>query len=233
MRVRNKNRVNRLHNQLVLMPSSPLMLLVLISLNFGKDNTPEKFLERMRKHILMLTGNANFAVTDPTLAEVQDMADDLEEGIDLVNAGDNSKITHRDTLFADAKEMIRQLSYNIQYLSAGDKEKIESAGFNARKIPGAPQSPGQVLNLVTKPVGPGKVKLRWKRDANTKVYAVEMQTLANPPFPNVSWESMGKTSKVSFLVEGLIPGQLYFFRVYGSNGNEDGNPSDPAEQRSL
>ena len=82
------------------------------------------------------------------------------------------------------------------------------------------------------PVGAGKIKLRWVADKDARIYVIE-QLMSTGPIPAGEWEVIGKTRNVSFTVTGLNPGQLYTFRVYGSNGNADGNPSDPAEQRSL
>ena len=231
MRARNKHRVNQLKKQQVI--ASPVFVMFLIRLGLEKQTTPEKLLARLRMHVEKLTGNATFPVISPTLIELGDMADDLEALIDQVNAGNNALIPDRDAAVADGEEMIRQLSYNIQFLSKGDDVKIKSAGFDVRKPKGASQNPGQVLNLVVKAVGPGKIKLSWDKDEHSTVYVIERQSGNGvPPFP-VQWEGAGKTRNVSFVAEDLTPGQVYTFRVYGTNGNADGNPSDIAEQRCL
>ncbi len=88
-----------------------------------------------------------------------------------------------------------------------------------------------MLNLVAKAVGPGKIKLTWDKEDHSTVYVVEWSNGGVPPMLN--WDLIGKTRNVTFTAENLNPGQVYYFRVFGTNGNEDGNPSDPAEQRSL
>jgi len=230
MRARNKNRVNRLKNQHMAILLTPLFILVLISLKLGVQSTPEKVLARLRMHIEKLTGNLNFPITDPLLSEMETMEEELTDLIDAVNAGYKGLLPERNQKVSDAKEMIRLLSYNIQFLSEGDEVKIKSAGFDVRKPKGPSQPPGQVLNLVTKPVGPGKIKLTWKKDEHSTVYVVSMK--GSLPLPE-HWDNVGTTRNVTFEVENLTPGQLYYFRVFGTNGNINGNPSDPAEQRSL
>jgi hypothetical protein len=231
MRLRNRERLNRLHNQQVVL--APIFILVIVKLSLPYGN-PAKTLDRLRLHIEKLTGNVNFPITNPTIAQLTTLADELDTTIVQVEAGNKALLPHRVTLTNQGVAMIRKLGYNIQDLSAGDEEKIRSAGFDIRKIGGATLVPGQILNLIAKPVGFGKIRLSWKRDGAAKVYVIEQFMNGSPPIPGPgSWENVGKTRNVSFVVEGLTPGQLYYFRVYGTNGNSDGNPSDPAEQRSL
>ncbi len=232
MRKRNKNRVNRLRNQqaVIIAPLfSPVFVLVLIRLGLEEQSTPEKVLARLRLHIEKLTGNVYFPVTDPSVADLEGMEEDLEESIDEVNAGNIAEIPTRDARVADAKEMIRQLSYNIQYLSKGDAVKIQSAGFDVRKNRGPSVPPGQVMNLVAKPVGPGKIELSWDRDDHARFYIIETN---NNPL-GAPWQAIGTSRRIKFVVDGLQSGLVYYYRVISSNGNETGNPSDIVEQRSL
>lgn len=229
-RKRNRDRVNRIKNQ-----QAPItVILFYIRLGLQEQNTAEKLLTRLRLHVEKLTGNVHFAVTDPPVADIQAMADDLEADIDAIGAGNKALIPHRNGLEEDAREMIRQLSYNIQFLSQGNEEKIKSAGFEVRKTNTTAPLPGQVMNLVATPVGPGKIKLKWDKDPGSAVYIIERATTLYPPEPaGAIWDGIGKTRRVTATIDGLVPGQIYFFRVYGTNGDADGNPSDPAEQRSL
>jgi hypothetical protein len=235
-RVKNRARLERLHGQQrrSVMFLAPVFLLVFIKLALPYSN-PSKLVDYLRLLVEKLTGNANFPTTSPTLAALTSKADALDATILAIVAGDKSLIPHRKTLVTEALEMIRLLSYDIQFQSDGDEEKIKSSGFGVRTIGGVSHTPDQVLVLVAKPVGPGKIKLRWKRVNEGRIYIIERLTGNNvPPLPAPGyWEAVGKTRNVSFTVEDLNPGQMYTFRVYASNGNQDGNPSDPAEQRSL
>jgi hypothetical protein len=85
------------------------------------------------------------------------------------------------------------------------------------------------LQLKAKPAGPCKISLRWKKVDTALMYVIEK---TNDPV-NGTWEPLNKSSKTSITIEGLNPGQLYYFRVFAINNKGDGNPSDPAEQRSL
>jgi len=230
MRLRNRERLNRQRNQQGVI-LAPLFILVIIKLALPYGN-PGKTLDRLRLHIEKLDGNVFFPVTTPTRAQLIAKADELDDTIVQIAAGNKALIPHRDTLVRESLVMIRNLSYNIQDLSLGDEEQIKSAGFQVRKIGGAEQTPGQVMFFRTKPLGNGKIKLMWRRDDNARVYIIEQMSMVPIPGPS-QWETVGKTRNVSFIVTGLNPGQLYYFRVYATSGNSDGNPSDPAEQRCL
>ena len=180
-------------------------------------------------HSQKLDGNANFPTTKPSFTDLQNTAADLAKTIMAIEGGDISRIPHRNTVMLEAENMIRQLSYDIQNQSMGDEEKIKSAGFAVRKGKGASQPVGLVTKFKTKALGNGKVKLSWKRFANSDMNFIEV---TDNPVTGV-WKPIAKTHRSSFIMEELIAGQVYYFRVYGSNSLGDGNPSEPAEQRVM
>lgn len=227
MRTRNRQRINKLRNQQVVW--SPLIVVVLIKVSLEEITTPAKMVLRLQLYIDKLTGNANFPVTNPSIPTLEGLATDLAATIVLIDGGDFSKIPHRDSVMLLAANAIRKLSYDIQFQSNGDAEKMQSAGFAVRKGKGASQPVGDVLNMRAAPVGPGKVKLRWKRILRSRMNYIE--STSDPVTGN--WKPVGNTTKSSFVIEGLVPGSLTYFRVYGSNNLGDGNPGDPVEQRSL
>ena len=227
MRTRNRQRINTLRNQQIIIP--PFMVLVLIKVSLESITTPAKMVLRLQLYVEKLTGNANFTIPVSTMTELEDLATDLAATIVAIDGGDLSKIPHRDSVMLQAANAIRKLSYDIQFQSNGNAEKIQSAGFEVKKGKGASQPVGDVLNMRAAPVGPGKVKLRWKRILRSRMNYVE--TTTDPVAGN--WMPIGNTTKSTFVVEGLTPGTLAYYRVYGSNNLGDGNPGDPVEQRSL
>lgn len=231
MRERNRNRINRLRNQqtIVLPVMMPIFVVVLIKLNLEAVAVPLKMVERLQLHISKLSGNTNFPTTVPGIPILQALATELSDTITAIDAGDKGKIPHRDTLMLTAENLIRQLSYDIQNQSAGDAEKIQSAGFEVRKGRGSSQKVGDVLKLRSKPFKGGKVKLLWAKIPFSRMNFIEM---TDDPV-NGHWVPIGKTTKSSFEVEGLTPGKLSYYRVYGSNTLGDGTASGPVEQRAL
>jgi hypothetical protein len=207
----------------------PVLVLVLIKLGINKLYTPEAVLAKLRLLILKLTGNANFPTTSPSIVQLQAIADALEPLIDEVKAGNLAKMEQRNNQVELGKEAIRQLSYDIQFQSRGDEEKIKSAGFEVRKQRSAPQLPGQVQNLRSSALGNGKIKLLWKKLAHADLYVIAQATniVAN------EWEPFNKTTRCSIVLENLIPGHVYYFRVFAINSMGDGNPSDVVEQMCL
>lgn len=206
-----------------------VIVLFLVRLDLRKITTPEKLLARLRMHIQMLTGNAYFTAPEPTLPVLQAAADELEQAIDDVNSGNKARIPHRNAVVAEVEEYIRTLSYYVQLTSDGDAEKIQSAGFEVRKEPSAPQLPVQVANLRAEALGNGKIKLRWKAVSNADIYVVQ----ASKDINNFKEAIIDKTTRSSFVLEELEPGSMYYMKVFAINGVGDGNPSDVVEQRVL
>ncbi len=232
MRVRNSNRINRLRNQhIIVLPLfvQPMFILVLIKLALEEQKTAGKMVERLLLHIDKINGNLNFPSTTPSTANLQLLVDDLSATNTAIEGGDLSRIPHRDTLMMQADNSIRLLSYDIQKQSGGDAEKIKSAGFETRKGKGASQPVDEVKKMRSKTFVGGKIKLLWGRLAYSRMNYVE--TSDNPA--GGPWTPVGKTTRSSFVMDGLVPGRLYYFRVYGSNNLGDGPPSGPQEQRSM
>lgn len=205
-----------------------LFFLFLVKLDLNGINA-DKMLTRLSLHIAMLTGNANFPTTNPSIAQLQTMWGDLKAAIDGVNSGNHALIPHRNNLLADARGLIRKLSYDIQNQSNGDYEKIKSSGFDVRKEKSPSYLPEQPANLKSTAIGNGKIKLRWKALPNADMYVIESapNPVAGP------WAVVNTSTRANFVIEFLSPGQLYYFRVFGANAMGNGNPSDPAEQRCL
>ena len=227
MRVQKCQRVNRWQQQPVFI--APVLILVMAKLGFNQLRTPSKLLERLKLHISKLTDNAYFPVTTPSVADMQTLTDELNDAIIQIKAGDKRLIPYRKTLVLQVENTIRRLSYNIQFLSGGNEEMIRSAGFDIRKGKGVTNPVGEVMHLTAEVLGGGKIKLRWRKLDSTFMNYIEVTD--NPV--TGTWIPIGKTGRSSFIVTGLTPGALYYFRVYGSNDLGDGNPSVPMEQRSL
>src|SRR4051812_31471906 len=92
-RIKNRDRVNRLRNQQVVLAPIFILVLIKLALPYGK---PAKTLARLRLHIEKLTGNPNFATTDPSIAQLTTMADELDTTIVAITAGNKALIPHRD-----------------------------------------------------------------------------------------------------------------------------------------
>ncbi|MBL0309430.1 MAG: hypothetical protein IPP77_07095 [Bacteroidetes bacterium] len=153
--------------------SSPLFFMVFISLNLRQLTSAEKVLERLRKHIFMLTGNLHFPVIDPSLLILVAMANKLEVLIQKSANGNREFIEKRRKVTAEAKELILQLSFDIQKKSGGIAEKIHSAGFDIRKARSSKSPCLKAVIKVIKPLGNHNILLKWKRDAMASIYLLK------------------------------------------------------------
>ncbi|MBL0309295.1 MAG: hypothetical protein IPP77_06375 [Bacteroidetes bacterium] len=235
-RERNKCRVNRLRKQGAMfgLMSSPIFILVSITYAFRKLTSPEKTLARVRFHLLKLAGNVNFPTVNPTLADLQLKADQLQALIDAAKGGDHLLILQRDVVEAEVIEMIRLLGYDIQKQSNGNREMIESAGFETRK-PGTPTvAPDQALVKKITALHGAKVKLTWTKLTGAKVMLLEVNT--NPG--SGIWYQCGISDNIFIVIEGFRAGaeyvflesqEKYYFRLRGWNHVDFGDFSETVD----
>ena len=175
----------------------------------------------------MLTGNANFPTTSPTIAQLTTAHDELAAFILSASNGDRIQIELRDNQQKACEDLIRTLSYDIQHQSKGDAEKIHSAGFATRNAKTPPALPSQVLNLKVKTTAfGGQLKLRWKAVKYKLAYVV---FISENPTDESSWKIVDKTGKANLVAKDLKPGTTYYFRVFAFNSLGDGPPSEIAD----
>ncbi len=228
MRLRNRDRVNRLRKQAVRL--EPLFILVLIKLDLNNLNAA-KVAERLSIYKTMLTGNPDFPTTSPSVAELDTALGQLTALMVSASNGDRLQIELRDQKQKECEDMIRQLGYDIQHQSHGDSEKIHSAGFETRKGKSPSELPAQAQGLKAKlGVFPGTIKLRWRAVKLRSGYVVQMTTT---PADSNSWSTIHKGGKVTFEVTGLQPATVYYFRVFAFNSLGDGPVSDICNQSCL
>ena len=235
MRARNRDRINRNKKQQIVL--APIFIMVLITLDLN-NLSPENALARLRYHILMLTGNANFPVIDPTLIQLQAIADELETAIDEAKSGDHLLIEHRNTVQTEAEDMIRSLALDIEKKSGKDLEKIHSSGFKTRKDKSPSVLPADVVMMYSTSTGTGRIKLRWKKIPNAGIYLIDSFTQNGMPIPPMppnpgQWDTIAKSFTTTIELTDLNPGQMYYLRVYAINQVGEGNPSAIIEQRAL
>ncbi|MBL0308561.1 MAG: hypothetical protein IPP77_02380 [Bacteroidetes bacterium] len=235
-RERNKNRVNRLRNEFrrKMGPYMPIMILVSISYKFNLLTSAEKVYERLIFHIFMLTGNGNFPVVDPTLADLQLKADQLQVLINQAKNGDRLVIEQRDIIAREAIELIRSLGADIQKKSGGDAEKIHSAGFSTRKERTSIQPCTKVVIGKITSLGSGDITFELLKVLTAKVYVVMVST----QFSGAPWYLAAHSDKLSFSIDGYEDGDdfvflsastRYFFRIYAWNRLGKGENSETAD----
>lgn len=179
--------------------------------------------------ITKLTGNANFPVTNPTLAAFTTMV----TALDTANAARMAAVsaaglalTNRNLSEESYDAAITLLGTDIQNKSGGDIAKIQSAGLDIAAS-GAPVGlPGQVTDL-TLSCGDfsGQLDVQWDSDPTATFY--ELQKSADP-ITATSWVGCDPCTKSKTSLTGLTPGARTWVQARARNSTGAGPWSDPA-----
>jgi hypothetical protein len=194
-----------------------------ISLKFARY-TIAMLLVFGRHIITMLTGNAKFPTTSPTLPAVTAVFDDLEAAQDAAMGGDRVAISALKDARLTAIATLRQLSTSVQNQAEDDRTALLSSGFELNKVPaplgplpppGAPKlthgkNDGEVKARVTKPDGTKSVNWRIALASAPTVYI-----------------EIASSSKGTYLFTGLTAGQIYLVQasLVGTNNTTSWGPT--------
>lgn len=182
--------------------------------------------ERTRLITGKMTGNVNYTTPNPTLAAVDDAADELETAFNASRNLDKEKMAAMRLRRKELLALVVLLAGYVQTTSGGDEEKILSSGFDIRAqgLP-KPVVAGEVTNLQ---VGDGSVNgsvlLNWDRAKNAVIYVIEVSTSSE--FADGDYR--GITTKTQKEIDELNSGTRYWIRVTALGREKAGNPSSPA-----
>lgn len=182
---------------------------------------PQK-LSRTGEIVTSMTGNPDFPVPVPDLANVSTAVSELGTAHQAaLDKGLTAKADQRAKNVV-LNDLLRQLRDYVNGVAQGDETLVLSSGFEASKIP-APIGPmPQVVNLLGKGGdGDGSVKLRWKSVYGAKNYVVQQGVDAATMVP-IAYPSAATT-----VVTGLVIGNFYWFRVAANGAAGLGPFSDP------
>jgi hypothetical protein len=190
--------------------------------------TEDEILDLTQTIITSMTGNANFATPNPTLAALGTARTDAlnkKQAADMARAEAEMKTTEKDVAFVTLRTLLTQEGEYVQNTSGGDKAKIESAGMGTR-LPGSPVGllPAPTDLQVSDGGTEGKLNLKWKANPKATSYKIEMAT-GNTP---AEWDDLDTTTRAAYAVSGLTSGTKYWFRVAAVSSAGTGGWSDPA-----
>ncbi len=158
-----------------------------------------------------MTGNTAFAAPKPALAAVTTACNTLDSATQSYdfNRGKVEKEA-RDRAYDELYALIGMLGSYVQTASNGEKDIIQSAGFDARRIPvplGLLPAPSNVRSSMAP--YPGTLMVRWKGVSGRQNYRLEMAVGS----PTAEWKLLTVTGRTRFVVEGLESNTVYYFRV--------------------
>ncbi|MFI5220518.1 MAG: fibronectin type III domain-containing protein [Bacteroidia bacterium] len=187
-------------------------------------------IEKVRKVILMMTGNVTYTTPVPPLAQLTTETDDVETNYQDSLKGDRDKKALMRIALATLKDSLRTLTGYVQSASEGDETKILSAGFDVkspRNPVGILPPPGNVRCVFGNV--PGEIIVRWGGVKGRLIYKVQINE--TPDIPR--WVDYTYTGKARLVVSGLVSGNVYEFRIACISASGIGDYSDPASHKAL
>ena len=190
-------------------------------LNRGFSEEPlNDFIALVLLIISKLTGNADFPITDPTLAALTAQLGVLQNALLIADpvAREQAILAARQEL----EQMLDDLADNLEKTSGMDPVKLSTTGFPLRKVttqtgqpPQVPQNPELRRTDVN-----GQVRLVV--DPSDRARGYEVETAADPDGPFTPYKTFSSTRNM--MVTGFERGKDLYVRVraIGPNNTESG-----------
>lgn len=179
-------------------------------LKLGLKNKPvSEIITIGRRIVMMMTGNPNFPSPNPTLADTTIALDALEvsqTGMD----GARAKTVERNLRLKVVKRLLAQLYAYVENIANGDVMIALSSGFESR-------SPRNPIGILPAPAGieakntvvEGRVLLKWSKVQKSSGYWIEW----TQDVTQSVWPKATTSKKAKVMIDGLVPGERYYFRV--------------------
>jgi len=159
--------------------------------------------------VLSLTGNLNFPVMTPTIAEFTITQTNFSNALEKATSGDRQLIALKNQAKDDLLNAMRQLSMDVDAQANGDKALLISSGFDL----GSSGDSTSVLGLpsdfkISDGINAGELKFSCKRAVNAVSYILEYTD--ELPTEETQWKIQPSSTR-ELTVRGLHSG----IRIYG------------------
>jgi hypothetical protein len=197
-----------------------VVVMLLAKLGFKDLPITDKVI-KARQVVKSMTGNPYFPSPNPSLPTVTVAINALEAAQQALD-GSVRKTHTRNIARKTLDKLMGYLQTYVENIAMGDSIIVLSAGMGIRDertrqsilLP-----PDSVTASATKAEGQAKVKCPSYR--KKVVYVVE----ARPDEEGSLWKTMGHSTKATQVINNLIPGQRYRFRIRILNSAGLGSPS--------
>jgi hypothetical protein len=159
--------------------------------------------------VLSLTGNINFPVMTPTIADFTITQTNFSNALEKATSGDRQLIALKNQAKDELLNAMRQLAMDVDAQANGDKALLISSGFDL----GSSGDSGSVLGLpsdfkISDGINAGELKFSCKRAVNAVSYILEYTD--ELPSPDTQWKIQPSSTR-ELTVRGLRSG----VRIYG------------------
>ena len=180
----------------------------------------------------MMNGNPAFPFPNPTMAELQTAREALRAAIAAALDGGRTAHFNLRTATRHMQELLTKLAGYVNSVAGGDAEKLQSSGLELRNFPqptGFPDMPQRLVARFTD--HHGQIKLRWSPVKGAYLYEVFIHE--GEEMDEAGWRALGTVTHASHVVNGLITGRFYWFRVRAIGVSGQSPFSDPAQSLAI
>jgi hypothetical protein len=179
------------------------------------DSVPH-FISYSKGIVLAMTDNPDFTTPSPTLASVTTHIKDLEDADSVAQTGVRGSIGRRDEKQAIVLKDLHSLQSYVQGIADNNPDRAKSI------ITGAGMSVKQEASKVksdfsAKRLSSGVVQLTAKAVASRAAYQWQSST------DEKTWTTIRTTLQCSTIVDGLTPGETYYFRFCSTTSEGTGD----------
>ena len=159
--------------------------------------------------VLSLTGNLNFPVMTPTIANFTIIQTNFSDALEKATSGDRQLIALKNQAKDELLNAMRQLAMDVDAQANGDKALLISSGFDL----GSSGDSTSVLGLpsdfkISDGINAGELKFSCKRAVNAVSYILEYTD--ELPTEETQWKIQPSSTR-ELTVRGLHSG----IRIYG------------------
>ena len=171
-----------------------------------------------------MTGNPFFPTPTPLLGDITEANTEYYRLLNKVVNGTREDTARKNNARKVVETLLKDLGLYVQQISKGDEVMILSSGFDASKRPSAIGPLPQATGLTIKAgVNKGCVVANCDKIANASFY--EFEYTEAPHAANNGWIKITST-KSRLLINELVSGKQYIFRVAGGGSHPSRNWSD-------
>lgn len=195
-----------------------MVLIAKVSKDLSSNRYTDADLNVKAGHIVTcMTGNANFQNPNPALEVVSTANTDYKEGLDKSQSGNKADTVNKNNLRATLVLLLQQLGDYVQTASGGNEAIILTSGFDVNKKPSA-------VGVLDKPdnfkiaMGANRGSVVASCDVVDHAQFYEFEYTEGTPTASSVWVKQTST-KHKILIEGLVSGKEYTFRVAGAGSD--------------
>jgi hypothetical protein len=195
-----------------------MVLIAKVSKDLSSNRYTDADLNVKAGHIVTsMTDNANFQNPNPALEVVSTANTDYKEGLDKSQSGNKSDTVNKNNLRATLVLLLQQLADFVQTASGGDEAIILTSGFDVTKKP-------STVGVLDKPdnfkivMGANKGSVVASCDVVNHAQFYEFEYVEGTPTASSVWIKLTST-KHKLLIENLVSGKEYTFRVAGAGSD--------------